>query len=163
MNKLIEINDEKIRHNSVDLYSLCVYSKNILKLDHFRIQEYWHFRKKQNSKLQVNKNLKELNILIAIPTILILIYRFKSFLIIPSFFGTYYFFVKPIFKFFLHKNNDSCYFCYKNKEETDKLDTINSYSSLIDLMFKRDPKISSLRDLEAELDKYINEKKINLN
>jgi hypothetical protein len=155
-NLLTQKNEESIKQNSADFYTLSIYSKNILDYDTIRINEYRNFcsmRKRGNLTHNSNKYLKYTigGFLSAF-----LMYRFKSVLIIPIFFSC-----NCLIKYFLSSSNHTnCYFCLKNQIKTDQLDTYEKYYSIISYIVDKNPSITTLDDFEEVLDKSISQFKL---
>jgi hypothetical protein len=142
MNKYLQIkNEQYIKTNSTDFYILSLYSKEILGKDILRINKYRNF-KNENSQKSI------LNALAHIFISSLLIYKFKSLLIIPIFYTNYYI-LDNLFK------TDICYFCNNNQNTKDYED----YYNLIKTVFERNKNIKCITDFEYELDRIINENK----
>ena len=143
MNKYLKFkNEDFIKHNSADFYLLSIYSKEILDMDYLRLEEFKQFKKTENF------NFRNLGINLGICSLLI--YRFKSFLIIPCFYFCYF-----ILDGFSEKD---CYFCEKQEMKKLKLQKYENYYNLINLVFKN-KKIRNFDEFEQELDKIIRDLK----
>jgi hypothetical protein len=144
MNKYLKFkNEEFIKHNSADFYILSIYSSEVLKLDNLRLCEFENFKK---GKCDINKLFLNLGISS------VLVYRFRSFLIIPVFYLSYF-----ILDYLLGKNAN-CYFCEKQEIKIQKLNQYESYYNLINYVFRKN-KINNFDEFEKELDKIIQDLK----
>ena len=167
MNKfLFHKNEECIKQNSADFYTLSIYSKDILRLDDLRLKEFSEFYKnihqgesqlKQFQKIFSNKYkiISEICISSA------LMYRFKSILIVPLFFSGYLVMKTIILNLTLnHECEDICYFCQKNLIKIEQINKYEKYYKIINYIFEKNQNISSLDEFEKELEKSINQYKI---
>jgi hypothetical protein len=153
MNKYLKVkNEEFVRQNSADFYVMSIYSSLILKKDFLRIEEFKKFCKDRNgkNKNKFDKSLVITNLFISA----VLVYRFKSFLIIPVFYSTYYF-----LNYFLAGKNLECYHCEKQKIKQNNLTRYENYYNLINYCFEKNPKIKNIDDFEKELDRIIKDLK----
>ena len=167
MNKfLFHKNEEYIKQNSADFYTLSIYSKDILRLDDLRLREFSDFYK---SSKQVDSQLKHFQnvlsnkykIISGICISSALMYRFKSILIVPLFFSGYLAMKRIILNLTLkHECEDKCYFCQKNLIKIEKIEKYEKYYKIINYIFEKNQNISSLDQFEKELEKSINEYKI---
>jgi hypothetical protein len=167
MNKfLFHKNEECIKQNSADFYTLSIYSKDILRLDDIRLKEFSDFYKCSNqansqSKYFQNVVSNKYKIISGIIISSVLMYRFKSILIVPLFFSGYLVMKRIILNLTLkHECEDMCYFCQKNIIKKEKIDKYEKYYKVINYIFDKNQNISSLDDFEKELEKSINEYKI---
>jgi hypothetical protein len=151
MNKYLKIkNEEFVKHNATDFYVMSIYSMELLGKDLLRLDEFRAFKKDQTNR-HLNGHIVLLNVAISA----LLIYRFKSFLIVPTFYGAYFI----LNKIFLKKDCLQCYFCERQENKTEKLRQYESYYALINYTFKRNRRIRNINDFECELDKIIKELK----
>ncbi len=169
MSKLLNLkNREDVINNkkSADFYVLTLLSKDILEYDKLRIKDYLDFYRKNNLKQNDNYDVYAENKLkkYFINTIFstCLIFYFKSYLIIPIFFSSIYI-SKKIFNKFLNKKEDaldSCYFCQRKIHKQKLTEKYSDYHVLIKHILEKNSKVDNLDDFEKELDKIINENKL---
>jgi hypothetical protein len=149
MNKYLTIkNEELIKHNATDFYIMSIYSMDLLSKDKLRLNEFRNYKK--NTKVKLNPAIFMTNIGICA----LLVYKFKSLLIVPVFYLSYFCLDRLISK------NTSCFFCERGLVKKQKLQQYEDYYNLINHVFKRNSRIRDINDFENELDRYIKELKL---
>jgi len=165
-NFLSHKNEECIKQNSADFYTMSIYSKDILNLDFLRLKEFSDFYLGSKNYNFDNSYIDRVysNRFKIISGILIssgLTFRFKSILVGPLFFSIYFFTKKVILnRYILHDCNNKCYFCQKNLCKKEKLDKFEKCYEIINYIIDKNPNISSLDEFEKELELSIRQYKI---
>ncbi len=174
-----------IKSNSADFYTMAIFSKYIRKFDIYRLNDYKNYKNGLAAKYNHNDNLDNdndnldndnvidnnnylnLNLYLdtnfslikltgGITVSIVLAYKFKSILIVPVFFSSYYL-IKKCLKLD-NKNNSSnseCYFCKCNTIKKRNMEQYNKYYNLIEYVFEKNPNIKNINDFERELDKLL--------
>jgi len=172
MNNLLSSkNEETIKQTSADFYTMTVYSKDILGLDYLRIKEFIMFDQDRKIFTKNKNNLggfrEILNYFVenkfkftsGISISFLLIYKFRSILVVPIFFTNYYFIKKIISKNFSDEDNAIeccvCYHCEKNKQKANNLKTYQNYYKMISNIVEKNPNIKSIEDFKNEISKLI--------
>lgn len=164
-NLLSQKQDQIIKQNAADFYALCVYSKHILGLDSIRIKDFTAHRQ-YNKKYSDNlSSLGTSKLLLSSSLSILLMYTFKSILIVPIFFGNYYILRQlGVLGTTNHESEMSsttkfCFFCSSDSRVEKVNERYNSYYKLIEYVFNR-AQIKTLDQFERELDKLMVEFKI---
>ena len=170
MNKLLtQKNDSEFKKNSADFYTLTVYSKEILGYDKFRLQEYLYFIKWKSAKLLPSKDEKfadslknfiineKFKILTFCAISSYFVVRYRSLIVVPIFYFSFYCGKKFINKFNGEDVDQEClcFFCKKNSEKQMTLQRYNNYFKAVDIAFERNPSIRSWTDFEKEIQKSL--------
>ena len=165
-NFLSHKNEECIKQNSADFYTMSIYSKDILNLDFLRLNEFsdFYFGSKHDNfdnsyvdKIYSNR----FKILSGILISSALMIRFKSVLVGPLFFSGYFVTKRVILnRFISHDCNNKCYFCQKNLNKKEKLDKFEKYYEIINYIIDKNPNLSSLDEFEKELELSIRQYKV---
>ena len=168
MNKfLFHKNEECIKQNSADFFTLSIYSKDILRLDYLRLIEFSDFYRSESNqentkwKFFQNTHSNKFKIISGILISSAIMYRFKSVLIVPVFFAGYLVMKRIILNLQLSHNCEGIsYFCQKNLKKREKLEMYEKYYKMINYIIDKNPNVSSLDEFERELDISIKEYKI---
>lgn len=164
-NFLVHKNEECIKQNSADFYTISIYSKDILEMDRLRLNEFYSFHRIRNEKIIGSSFFKDIysykyrmfsGFFIASG----LIYTFKSILVVPIFFGGYSI-IKKVMTDLIDSFDckSDCYFCQKNLKKMNQLATYEKFYSMINYVIDNNPNITSMDDFERGLDKSIKENK----
>ena len=168
MNKLINVSnkeEETKKNMSADFYILTLFSKDILNLDNLRIKDYKEFYNTDKNSDNNFKNKKKYLFKIFVSGGLI--YFYKSFLVVPLFFGNCY--ILNILKNKIFKKNsdvnrniqESCYFCQRKLNKENLTEKYTKYYILIKYILDKNAKINNISDFEKELDNIIKFNNIN--
>lgn len=168
-NLLSHKNEEAIKRNSADFYTMTVYSKDILGLDYIRLKSFKDYLQvnKINSLDDINLWNNKFKILTSLGVSFILMYKFKSVLVIPLF-PVVYLMSKRIITgiginypntFLASDCGNDCYFCKSNQFKMKQLEDCEKYFHIIDYVLERNNKITNLQEFEDELDKLFKKNK----
>lgn len=149
-NLLIHNNENVIKTNSADFYTIMIYSKYIKKYDSFRLDDYKNFKSENNKKSDFFDYLKfnKIKLLTSIFISFSLMYKFKSILIIPIFFVSYSVTKKLLLAV---ETPCRCYFCQCNLVKEDEKKKFEKYYQLIEYIFEKNPNIFNIQDYQNEL------------
>src|SRR5690348_16307612 len=137
-NLLTNRNDEVIKQNSADFYTMLVYSKFVLRLDRFRIDNYEKFTRTLERKNGFKFSFMSLyENKFKICTAALIMYKITSILAVPGVMLAYYL-VKG-------KSGDDdykkcgCYFCNGNLIKEEKIQRYDAYYKFVNRAFESIP------------------------
>ena len=168
MSKLLDIRikDEILKNKKApDFYIMSIISKDINNNDTKRLKDFKNFNKfLTKNKLQEDSIIKNMNYYlmngIKIILSIFLIGRYRSFLVVPFFFGSYEILINTKNYFYSQKIGDAsisdcCYFCQRHIYRNELNEKYNDNYEIIKEVLSRNEKINNLYDFENELDRII--------
>jgi hypothetical protein len=141
-----------VKRNGANFFFMEKYADIHLNINKLRLQEFKH----HNASHQINNDWMNKNLMIKsfliLGTSCLLIYKFKSIMIVPIFLINY-----SLINKYLYFSKEACYFCENTLRSYERKKKYNLYYNCINKVFERNENIKTLDDFEKELDQILKE------